>query len=618
MRLVPGSYLTLAAALLAATLLLGLQPELMPSAEADPWAAALARRLASLPMPMALALLLGVDAQRPRNWSAILVAMVIVTSNDHAVLTFALAFALALAVLPAIPLAAAPVLRQDGTGAACRWVAGLMAAGCTFRLLALTEPFERDLMVYATVASGWLEGLQLYADLWDHKPPGVYVAYGAAIALFGQTPLAIWALGAAMFVLTLLGVERVARQIAGPRAGLVAGVVWLVCGNDPLLQANQPNVEVFLNACIIWALAFLLTFLRAPARWMHLLVAGALFFIASSFKQIAVFPAALAGLWLLVTTSPAAPAAAPVAWRMLRVGVPRMVVLGLVGLAGWILVFAVFNAQGTFDAFYYATFTYNQGYSGSVFENLAKSLYFDARQPYYYALCAFFFSLHLLKMRQTLHGLLATFYLGAFVMIAAPGKFYPHYFQLVVPLISVSAGMFLAGLAEQGQGRWLTSCAVLLAPVWISFGYFTTPERVAFVKYGRDGHGGEAYESREIGRWLATHVDPQTKVLHWGAEPGIYFWSGQPSFYRHSFSYPLFSGARAGEMTAGFIRQISCNPPEIVIVKKGHDRTGGPVLEFLSQHYSPASGFPAFRDFSFWTARGTPMTCGTEEPAPRY
>jgi hypothetical protein len=37
--------------------------------------------------------------------------------------------------------------------------------------------------------------------------------------------------------------------------GLWAVAFWTVAAGDLALQANQPNTEVFLTACLIWAFA---------------------------------------------------------------------------------------------------------------------------------------------------------------------------------------------------------------------------------------------------------------------------------------------------------------------------------------------------------------------------
>ena len=57
------------------------------------------------------------------------------------------------------------------------------------------EPFERDLNIYAVIGHELLEGRELYADLYDQKPPAPYLTYAAAELLVGYGPAQMFALG---------------------------------------------------------------------------------------------------------------------------------------------------------------------------------------------------------------------------------------------------------------------------------------------------------------------------------------------------------------------------------------------------------------------------------------
>jgi hypothetical protein len=184
--------------------------------------------------------------------------------------------------------------------------------------------------------------------------------------------------------------------------------------------------------------------------------------------------------------------------RILRGGLPRMLVVGAVGVGGWMLVFGGFYLAGTVDTFYYAAFTYNQAYSESALLNILATLYGTTAQPYYTALGFICLLLHMQRSGHPHHALLLLMYLGVLLMVAAPGNFFPHYVQLLLPLLSISAGVFLTTVLP--WKRQIPAVLVLLAPVWISFGYATSPERVAFVKYGRAGHGGMPMQPSRLAR----------------------------------------------------------------------------------------------------------------------
>jgi hypothetical protein len=472
---------------------------------------------------------------------------------------------------------------------------GLIVAGCTLRLLSLNEPFERDLMVYSMVASGWLEGLQLYRDIWDHKPPALYLVYAAAIAAFGQSPWAIFALNCVFFAITLLGVHRAAGYFAGPRAALFATVIWAVCGSDLIVQANQPNVEVFMNACLVWALALLLAHPETPPRWPSTVLAGLLFFAASTFKQIAVFPAIFIAIALMLNHRPTG---AGLLRGLLNPGLTRGVAMGMIGAAGWAIVFDTFYANGTFADFYHAVFTYNQQYSGSMFISIARGFWIKPLAIYFFVFM-FFGACHLFQYKTSKHLVMAAAYAGTLLMFMLPGKYFPHYYQLMLPLIAVTGGWVLSQAFPKASV--MTASILMLAPIWVMFGFMTSPERIAFVKYGRAGHGGEAFESKQIGLWLSQNDYDMSRVLHWGAEPGIYFWSGHPTQYKYVFNYPLLQGSQSVDMSKEFVAQVSCALPDLIVVKDvPQDFQAGPVWNFLNEYYSKDISLPTYELFTFW------------------
>ena len=89
------------------------------------------------------------------------------------------------------------------------------------------EPFERDLNIYAVIGHELLEGRQLYADLYDQKPPAVYLTYAAAELVVGYGPAQMYLLGVAAALVTLLGLYfAVSRATRDPTSGLWAAAFW--------------------------------------------------------------------------------------------------------------------------------------------------------------------------------------------------------------------------------------------------------------------------------------------------------------------------------------------------------------------------------------------------------
>lgn len=566
------------------------------------------RLIALAPMAAVVAIESGAEPRGAWFWIAALAAALVPLWPGQAVLAILAAAALGFVVMRRSGAFSASRLPEpvavDAQAARLRlWTLGLIGAGLALRLATFHEPLERDLMAYATVAGGWLDGAQLYAEVWDHKPPAVYVAYAAALAVAGQGPLAIWLLGAIFFALTLLGVRHAAERLAGQGACVPAMLIWTVCGSDLILQANQPNVEVFINACLVWALVLLLPARNAVFSGPHLsttaiIGAGVLFLIASLFKQIAAFPALLAALALALEGLRAG--------AFLR-GLRMAALIAAIGAGGWALVALAFKVNGTLDAFLYGVFGYNSEYAGSIFNNFKGALLYKVWHPYYYIIFFGLFFMHFVAaINQSRHAMVTAFYIGIAVMIVAPGKFYQHYFQLMVPLVSISGGALLAFLLA--DRRPALGALIAVAPVWLGFGMLTAPERPALVKYGEE-LTRTTIEAERIGEWIANEKPLKTRILHWGTQPGVYFWSGRPTHYRFSFNFPLLGDGRSARLLGEFIEQISCMRPDLVVVEISERESPPAMARFLREHFRRVSDAPQFDAFELLEPSGSGLAC---------
>ncbi len=135
-----------------------------------------------------------------------------------------------------------------------------------------------------------------------------------------------------------------------PSGGLWAATAcWTIVSSDLALQANQPNVEVFINACIIWAFVL---FIRADQHLSYhkVILIGLLFALASIYKHVAVFAAVALGCAYLIM---------PPKNTRLKQAVGHLLVIGGIGIITWGVIFGYFALQGRFEAFFDAVFVFN-------------------------------------------------------------------------------------------------------------------------------------------------------------------------------------------------------------------------------------------------------------------
>jgi hypothetical protein len=97
-------------------------------------------------------------------------------------------------------------------------------------VIALTQVLQfahgRDQSIYATVAQGILEGEMPYLDRWDFKPPGIFLIYACAEALFQDAMWGIRVLEGLGLVLLFIALVRLSSKFfADDRPGYLGGAI---------------------------------------------------------------------------------------------------------------------------------------------------------------------------------------------------------------------------------------------------------------------------------------------------------------------------------------------------------------------------------------------------------
>ena len=492
-------------------------------------------------------------------------------------------------------------------GLATLFLAVLTVAMALERLYTFEEAFERDLMVYMVVADRWLDGQSLYADIWDHKPPAIHWTYALFASIFGPTPLAIWVMGVSMSVVTMVGCFVAARRMAGMMAALGAAYVWAFVSADLTLQANQPNVEVFMNATLVWAFALLVPVRNEPPGGLVYGAAGILLALSSLYKYVAVVPAILMALtcavdrWYLYRRFPAA--------------LKPLIVIGGIGVAVWAAVFGLFWLGGTHGAFLDAVFGYNRAYAGNYFETILRSL-----NPYeqpsqvlvsyvpLFVLIVSFSSLCFLRREAAVDRLFASYFFGAVLMVVLPGQFFPHYYQLLLPLLAIGAGLIFSRTASGREPIYIALLVTSFLFVVAARGAQVNVSlmEIASFKYGR--HGVESEETRQMADWINRTQPAEAHIYHWGAEPGVWFWSGRKPMTGFVFNFPLYGDSdRTRRYIERQIADLEQAPPDLIIAKR-HEIAlqDHPIEKWIARRYRVIQGPEGITQYVFLSPRLAP------------
>ena len=178
------------------------------------------------------------------------------------------------------------------------WLVAILALTWLLRMNFWSRPFQMDEGVYAYIGWGMFKGLVPYKDIFDHKPPGIYVLYALSFLLFGTSGVSIKVFGTIYTLGTVLAVFFVARRLAGSTAGCLTALLYAVFSCGPRIEGGGVNTEVFMALPYTLAAYSMLKAVETD-RGKHYFLVGVWTGIACTIKQVAVVNLLWVGVYFL-------------------------------------------------------------------------------------------------------------------------------------------------------------------------------------------------------------------------------------------------------------------------------------------------------------------------------
>jgi 4-amino-4-deoxy-L-arabinose transferase-like glycosyltransferase len=470
-------------------------------------------------------------------------------------------------------------LRGWQVGAALLAMSVLIACA---RLHTLHEPLDPDLQTYAAMGHEIVSGKRLYTDVWDVKPPGLYVTYAVGELVAGYGDREVWFLGTMSALATLLGVYAAGAAL-GRKAGLVAAAFWTALNAVLVIQANQPNSEVFINAATIAGFALLVRHPGERRAWARALAIGALLAIGSTYKPVVVFLA----FFLAVAHVLAPPRSLSRTDALVEVGL-----MGVAAAVVWGLIFGYAAVTGQTEIYWATNVTLNRHRGGGILFNLYRYLREGKIVPpgllFLLPLVAFVIAGAFVGLRRGPRRVWIFFLAlqaGVHVMIFSQGTaFHPHSYQMWLPTLAVGAGWAMATLAADPRLRegapWKRHLGAVSAALTLVLvlghevpNYFQPAEEWARRKYGND-----VIEDPPFARAVAGLLRPSETLFEYGDGAVFYYYGHlRPTTPTLWFSHNLALtsvGRRLSEMT---LARLEDAPPDLFIVHATEVRAPAPV-----------------------------------------
>ena len=455
------------------------------------------------------------------------------------------------------------------------WVAIIVVliAAAVIRGQLLSIPLERDEGEYAYIAQQMLKGVPPYISAYSMKLPGIYVVYALIITVFGQTHTAIH-LGLLVFnAATIFVIFLLAKKLFGPIAAVAAGSTYAVLSMTAQVTGLWANAEHFV---ILPALVGLLLICKADDKigYVRLLVGGLLFGFAFIIKQHGIFFPMFGALYLLYSGL----RNKPIKWI-------KVIVAQIVFAAGvvtpFVFVCFFFWRNGTFDKFWFWTFTYARGYATAVPLDRIWELFIwpagimlEEGFPIWFLSIIGFFAVTVIKRYRRWAVLAAGFFVFSFLAVCPGFYFRGHYFIFILPAAAVLAGAGLAAIDVLFQRTMPVILRVfIIGAIGLgAAGYSLYQQRECLFELSpedvcRKVYSGNAFpESLRIAEFIRANSRPDAIIAVIGSEPQICFYSDRRSATKYIYTYPLMDPQpRAMQMQEEMIAQIETAKPEFVI-----------------------------------------------------
>jgi hypothetical protein len=446
------------------------------------------------------------------------------------------------------------------------WVVGVLAIVLILRIPSFFEPYYYgDEMIYLTLGQGIRQGLVLFKDIHDNKPPLLYLTAALAGNLFWfKAILAFWNLLTVAFFYKL-SAKLFEKNV---RVQMVSTSFFAILTTIPLFEGNIVNAELFMIGFTLIALYTLLTDIISSKK---IFFAGFLFGIGTLFKVPAAFDLPIIIVYWFMTND----------FKNWGKVIKNSIILVLGFVSPILLTLGWYFIQGSFIEYIRAAFMQNVGYLSSFRPG-------DIQKPFYVrnapllirASIVFVGTLILYLSRKKLSKnflLFCIWTLFGLFAVTLSERPYPHYFVQILAPISFLFGMFFAEKSVEQSLVVIPLAISFLVPVYYKFyyyqtaGYYTRFINFATRKIDKTHYfqsfAGTVNRNYKISDFLTTSSLPSDRVFMWDPDSAIvYALSRRLPPIKYVADYHVNDYSSLSEVA----KQLSANPPKFIILTSGH------------------------------------------------
>ena len=437
------------------------------------------------------------------------------------------------------------------------------------RLPSLIEPYwYGDEGIYELIGMALNHGQQLYSQIWDNKPPLLYLLY--ALSQGDQFTIRAYSIFAGVLS-TIIFYYLSKALFRSPRIARITTVVYLFLFATPFIEGNIANAENFMLLFIIATALLIYKSLEILKKRHFLLIhfcAGILLGFSFLFKIIALFDFVAFFVFILLSHKGSYKKSAKgLAMYALGFFLPLLVTI------------VYFFAKGALNDFIQATFFSNIGYVG--YQNkfiIDQGLLVIKLLLLFLAVGFVFWKKKAMPAHVSF--IFLWFFFCSFNALFS-GRPWTHYLLVMVPATALLIGLLFEKISTKTRQFVLGFLVVVLCVAiaffkinlgsigkvflyYQNFALFITNNKstVAYQEY----FDNKVTRDYEVARFLAGKTKPGDVVFVWGNNPQIYVLSKTLPPGKYTVEYHISQSKAVLAQTAADINRAK--PKFIVILSE--------------------------------------------------
>ncbi len=449
------------------------------------------------------------------------------------------------------------------------------------RFPSIIEPYwYGDEGIYEVVGQAMDHGELLYRNIWDNKPPLLYIVYALA---HGNQPT-VKAISLAIGIVSLIAFFLLAKKLLKKSShSMLITILFVILFGTPLLEANIANAEDFILLPVLLAGLLIYSLVQQSKIKQHTthntqrttFISGLLLGIAFLFKIVAIFDFAAFTLFLIMYDLPET-----LSWQAVKKLITKKIrpisylLLGfLLPLLITIVYFATNNAL-TF--FFQSVFFGNISYVG--WENsllgipqglligktilLFLSLLFIIRQRKRFTRPALFVILWIVFSLYNIY---------------FSGRPYTHYAIVLIPSFCLLVGLLFTTKKILTQAGITIGILLIIVMIWFQFSpnitwsFLYYQNAIQFITGQKSVNAYQTFFNPHVPRdyaiasFITTHTQPSQTVFIWGNDPQIYALSHKIPPIKYTVAYHVTEN-NALNQTQQIINKVY--PKYIIVLKE--------------------------------------------------